>query len=275
MANNRLLPYQFAPGLTADGTRIETALRKIVELYNDIPPSLVERRWFPTHRVWHHAPGYHWTGALAEYTKMPWMDALNGISACASKQPADPAAIQNVERVKSCAVPGIVLSETMSTQGLLTWEVSFHTTAPTILSCATWFAEFFDAPDKNNWTVIATGEPLADVTFQVCVDDGWDLDSRKKLRQEALVYRVPSNVWDNTEFPGVASPWTGLPVVTSIMTFKAVTLDQFVLIPEYSRVRIQCTIPVYDGWLTTWGSGNEPANKNLWTVHLEMWEPTR
>lgn len=277
MANNRLLPYQFAPGLTADGTRIETALRKIVELYNDVPPDLILRRWFPTHRVWHHAPGYHWTGLAAEYTRMPFMDARNGTYACASKEPATESAIQNVERVKSCAVPGIVVAEaTVSTQNLLTWEVAFHTTAPTILSAATLFAEFdYGSVSKNDWRTDPGGVPTADVTFQVCVDDGWDLDNRKKLRQEALAYSIPSDTWDNTYAPMTPSPLTGLPNFLTTMTFKAVTLNQLVLIAEYSRVRIQCTIPVYPAATTTWGTGNEPPNKNLWTVHLEMWEPTR
>lgn len=56
MSSNRLLPYQFAPGLDASPTRIEQSLLKLAELYDDVPAEFMQRRWSPSHMLWGFSP---------------------------------------------------------------------------------------------------------------------------------------------------------------------------------------------------------------------------
>ena len=277
MATNRLLPYQFAKGLSAAPTRIETALRKLVATFNDVPPDLIARRWTPTHRV------ARSTGTPLQVSNLlPWMTASN-VQACTGRQPGDADAVLNDQRAKSTGVPGIVILRNSTAGELYTWEVTFKTTRPTMLSSATLFAEY-NAYYLNQWKNGAApapptktpNDPANDFTFQICVDDAWDATNRRKLRQEALVYQTSAQTYENSP-NGVAawvlSPQPVIPETLSSPTFKAVTMDPLVLLPELATVRVQVTFPVYSGYNSTWNTYGPGGN--TWTVHLELWECTQ
>ena len=166
---------------------------------------------------------------------------------------------------------------------LYTWEVTFKTTRPTMLSSATLFAEY-NAYYLNQWKNGAApapptktpNDPANDFTFQICVDDAWDATNRRKLRQEALVYQTSAQTYENS--PDGAPAWalTTQPVIPETLaapTFKAVTMDPLVLLPELATVRVQVTFPVYSGYNSTWNTYGPGGN--TWTVHLELWECTQ
>jgi len=259
---NRLLPQQFAAGTDISGTRIEQALAALVGVYNDVPADLVKRRWCPSHI----SAGYSPSQEIGVTTprQLPWLDGL-GISAVL--QP--PATFPPQQRVKSCAVEGLTVSS------LYTWEIAFGNARPVIVTSLSMFAEALaTGPFDNPWQDIGPVAPADDFTFQMAVDDAWDIENRRKLKQEMLLWKMRSDAFafnpstqplpaDTIQPPHPVGVWDG----------HCLTPTPLVLLPPYARSRVQMTIPMYNPGVSTWGS--RPWKGNAWSLHVEVLEPTR
>lgn len=272
MKSNRLLPYQFGKGITADFTRVEKALLALTDAYNDVPAGLVQRRWSPSWLSWGYAPD--WT-VLPE--KLPYMRCLNNTSAASAKQP--PTTYTNPERVKSCDAPGITPNGT--DQDLLTWEISWVASRPTIIAAVAVFAECNGTHYNNDWVYGAappsgfvTGAGTEDFTLQLCVDDGWCMEDRRKLRQESLIYQSESTAF--TFCKSIAPVDTASPPhpVGAFMG-QGVHAETYVLVPAGGRVRVQWTIPKYAGATKTSWDVNTPQAYNVWNLCAQVWEATQ
>lgn len=278
--SNRVLPHQFAPGNTADFTRIEQALLKLTDTFNDVPPEFVQRRWSHNSLVWGYSPP---NDALPN--ELPFMRCLNSNTAFAPIEPPTMADIKNLQRVKSCYVPAIAPNG--GSQDLLTWEVSWTCARPTIVAGFTVAAEArFSAlattPYNNFWVYGAgapaplPGTPVTDYTVQVCIDDGFDLTNRKRLRQEMLVYNTRADAFHF--YPAAALPGgldTMQPAHPSGTAWDGTLIDveQLVMVPAGARVRAMLTIPLYnDALYAQWGAN--PQAFNVWTCTAQVWEAT-
>lgn len=273
MKSNRLLPYQFGKGNTADFTRVEKSLLALVDNFNDLPPDLMRRRWSPSWATWGYAPD--WT-VMPEL--LPFMRCLNNVTARAVLQP--PTTFTNPERVKSCDAPGITPNGT--DQDLLTWEVAWVASRPIIIAAVAVFAESNGSHYNNNWVYGARhpdgfteGSGTEDYTLQVCVDDGWDMENRKKLRQESLIYQTPSN--DFEFFPSAAVvPDTASPAhPVGVFQGFGVHAETYVLVPAGGRVRVQWTIPKYAAANKSSWSKDTPQAFNVWNLCAQIWEATQ
>lgn len=276
--SNRLLPHQFAPGNTADFTRVEQALLKLTDTFNDVPPEFVQRRWSHNTLVW----GYSPPNDVAP-NELPFLRCINSPTSFSALQPPTTADIKNLQRVKSCYVPAIMPNN--GSQDLMTWEVSWSNAKPTILSGLSLAAEaVFSAlavtPYSNFWLFGAAspapGTPVDDFTVQVCVDDGFDLMNRKRLRQEALVYNTKASAF--YFYPTNALP-AGLDTMQpahpsgEAWDGAVVDIEQLVLIPAGARVRVLVTIPLYNNVnYAQWGAS--PQAGNVWSCTAQIWEAT-
>lgn len=284
MSSNRLLPYQFAPGLDASPTRIEQSLLKIAELYDDVPPEFVQRRWSPSHMLWGFSP------PSVQPAGTPYLDYYN--AGTNTEQPVSGSQITNPYRCKSCYVEG--LGAPPDEGYLLTWEVTVLASHPMIISSLVVMAGLINGATStytNPWLYGADpppgkgiGTPTEDFSLQVCISDGWDLENRKKLRQESLIYQTPSKAFkfspagipaalfsaDTTLPPmpleggsGEPTKWNGF----------AVMADALVLVPVGARMIFQWTIPWYGtANRSTWG--HDPELHNTWNLRALAYSPT-
>lgn len=273
MVTNRLLPQQFAAGLDISGTRIEQGLAKLVEVYNDVPADLVKRRWCPSHVV----AGYSPSNA-AFPRSLPWMGDFNDGSFFSTLE--TPNTLTNPRRVKSYDVP-------QTRDGFrLIWEIAFANSRPVILSALSMFAEWqATGPYVNDWTYgaipptippgLMPGDPTTDFTFGLGVDDAWDIDNRRKLKQEVLLWRMRSDAFFSDPLSNGAA--NDMQPVHPIGTWQAQALcpTPLVLLPAYSRARVQMVLPTYIAAnRSSWPYQTE-WNGNVWTMHAEILEPTR
>tara|TARA_R110000868_G_scaffold34404_12_gene124287 strand:+ start:1023 stop:1874 length:852 start_codon:yes stop_codon:yes gene_type:complete len=280
VSTNRLLPWQFAPGLDCSATRVEHALLELVALYNDVPADLVNRRWSPSYPSWHVSPE-----VTATPRTLPFMSAVNNTATGTSSVATNAfSTFQNPYRAKSNAVPSLVPGITYNSTDLLTWEVSLSCSRPTIIGSVWCMAERqATGAYTNNWIYGAVpppdkvvGAPTTDFTMQACVSDGWDLENRKKLRQEALVWRMRSDAFAFSRSAGVAADTIVPAHPIGLFRGFGVAACPLVLVPAQGRVRVQFTIPRYgidaasSDLLSTWGF--YPNGKNVWTLGLQMWE---
>lgn len=272
MATNRLLPYQFGDGNTVDATRIETAFEKLVELYNDVPADLIRRRWTPSEMIWGINPFD--LNEVGSYTGnpyfIPFLRSYNTVNWQDTVQPVE--SYQNPQRVKSARFDGVL---NPPNSDLLTWEVSFAPSRPVIIGYLAVFAEYqATGPYTNDWDLFTGGKGF---TLQVTVDDAWDVENRKKLRQESLIYNTESGAFrfnpSDIKPTDTMQPPSPLAAATDrAFNGFAVVADPIVLIPAKARVRFQWTIPlsvVPNSW------GEYPNQGNLWSLCAQVWEATR
>lgn len=269
MSTNRLLSYQFGPGVTLDGTRIEQSLRDLVALYNDVPADLVSRRWSCSPMVWGFSP-------TQTMSTVPFLSELN-FPAPATPDPVTAAQIKNPYRVKSTAFPG----QTTADDSLI-MEVTFSPLRPVIIGGLTLLAERKSTGAFTNiWEYGAAppdgknpGDPCEDVTLQVCVSDGWDIENRKKLRQEALLYKTRSDAFLANIAVTVPGASTILPTLLPWDGF-ALDVTPVVLVPAGARVHFIVTIPIYfSATASTWPV-DLPWRGNAWNLHAQIFEATR
>lgn len=288
---SRRQTYQFAKGTTADATRIETSLDEVIALWNGVPDNALARQFVRTKRVFHWAPAQWFNQANGSFN-LPFMAFLVNdqsrtpgyVTVGVPRQP-----YVNAQRVKSIyAGPlinptfgrSLVSPDVFFTNTYFTLELSWLLPRATVLSRATVLAEANAGLMYDNRWKYGNGSPSRDVTFQVCVDDAFDTNNRKRLRQEALIYTQPSNIYDNLPGDGVSPPPdTLLPPIGSLSSQswvgKVVDCSPLVALPEQARVRTQLTIPCYgDPADASWGDAN-PWLHNTWTVELELWERVR
>lgn len=283
MSSNRLLPYQFAPGLDASPTRIEQSLLKIAELYDDVPPEFVQRRWSPSHMLWGFSP------PSVQPAGTPYLKSTN-VTFNYNFEPKN-SQITNRYRCKSCYVNG--LSVPFSEGELLTWEVTVLASHPMIVGSFVvmagrilaegssytnpWLYSFNPPPGQEQ------EDPTQDFTLQVCISDGWDLENRKKLRQESLIYQTPSKAFKFSPVgipPAFLSADTTLPPMPLNLDGEpvkwdgfAVMADALVLVPAGARMVFQWTIPLYgDAETSTWGAN--PEQHNTWNLRALAYSPT-
>ncbi len=248
---NRLLPAQFAQGVTLDGSRIGATRDRLIELLNTLPPDLVAARWCPTHIAQSFLPSQKSGGApTGSLPFMPWLNDNNRKCPLAGQVPTNAQLAQNTQRAKSVAVPFPV-----TTANLYIWETSFFVERPSILAALTLFAEDVQDPYLNKWlygtsppTGKSAGQATDDVSLQICVDDLYQSSDRKRLKQEAVLFNYDTaqmlfNTQDCSAISDTAKP--GLAGTTKVFNGKAIRLTPYILLPEYSRVRIQLTIPNY------------------------------
>lgn len=276
MSSNRLLPYQFAPGLDASPTRIEQSLLKIAELYDDVPPEFVQRRWSPSHMLWGFSP------PSVTMAGNPYLQWYNGSGPN----------VTNPYRCKSCFVDG--LSDGQDEGYLLTWEVTVLASHPMIIGSFVVMAGTINGATStynNPWVYAADpppghniGEPTEDFTLQVCISDGWDLENRKKLRQESLTFQTPSKAFKFSPAgipPALLSADTTMPPMPLELVSGeptkwngfAVMADALVLVPVGARMVFQWTIPWYGVFLrSTWGF--HPYRHNTWNLRALAYSPT-
>lgn len=269
MSSNRLLPYQFAPGLDASPTRIEQSLLKLAELYDDVPAEFMMRRWSPSHMLWGFSPP---SVSVAGNPYLKWYNP--GSSAT------------NPYRCKSCFAEG--LGDPPNEGYMLTWEVTALASHPMIIGSLVVMALKGVGHYNNQWLYGAepppgyeTGEPTRDVSLQVCISDGWDLENRKKLRQESLTYQMRSDAF--WFCPGSMPPVNTDPTLPSFPQNSegdetawdgfAVMADALVLVPVGARMVFQWTIPWYGEFNTsTWGQ--YPFRHNTWNLRALAYSPT-
>ena len=272
MKSNRLLSQQFAGGNTLDGTRIEHALQDLAAKFNAVPADLVGRRWSPSQMVWGLTPSLRSDPVLLQ-----WLDGINDTSLPGAATLQPPTSFQNVQRVKSCGLDSV---GEMSDFGQQCMEVTFATAEPTIIGSMAVLAEV-QADYPNDWTYGVApppghiaGEFTNDFTLQVTVADAWDLENRKKLRQESLLYRLPSNAF---LFSAAAIPAdTGLPAHPLGLMFngRALLPSPLVLVPAGSRVVLQWTLPAYAfPDRASWPPA--AAQGNVWSLCAQVWRATR
>lgn len=287
MATNRLLPHQFGPGITLDGTRIEQALRALIDKYNDVPADLVLRRWSPSPMVWGFTPA----GQLALPAALP-SPFLPEVNTTAGAVFEPPTTIYNPYRVKSLMYPGVESGDVVSRS----WEVSFVPGRPVLVGSLTLLAEYQTkgAWMRNRWLyeagAAAFGEvnntPCKDITLQTCISDGWDVENRKKLHQESLVFEVRSDAFKNQADGFVPAQTTQPPHPAALLfpvppdvpgVFRGFIVEgmPMVLVPAGARVHFILTIPEYaDATASTWDIKN-PDVDNAWNLHAQIWEATR
>jgi len=253
---NRIIGPQFGDGITLDGSRIQAARDELIALVNSLPPDLVAARWSPTLIALGFMPSIS-TGAAPPPTgSLPFMGAINDFAGTAALQKPTPP-IPNQERVKSCDVAAITFAGG-TTGDLLTWETSVFIERPTILAAATLFAEDSDLTYNNTWlygdqppTGESWGAPTHDVTLQVCVDDLYQGFDRKRLKQEAVTFNYDTAQFKFNTQNCAAGLDTMKPqyrpnaVAGKPFNGKAIRLTPYILLPEYSRLRLQWTIPQY------------------------------
>ncbi len=270
MNTNRLTPHQMAIGNTADATRIEQCLMRLAELYDDVPPEFVQRRWSPSPLVWGFTPPQQ--GLFSASFGLPFLPNTHGAT-FGGKPTCNP------QRVKSCAAPGLIAAEHR------TWEVSCLFSRPKIIGSLAVFAEVcgpvFPSRPKNEWLYGATppapfdaNDPTQDFTLQVCISDGWDLENRKKLRQESLTYQTRSDAFKYSQRAISGAP-TALPKSphNSKWAGFAVTTQALVLVPAGARVIFQWTIPQYAvATDSTWPV--DPRTGNVWSLNALCYSPT-
>lgn len=275
MSSNRLLPYQFAPGLDASPTRIEQSLLKIAELYDDVPAEFMQRRWSPSHMLWGFSPP---SVTMAGNPYLKWYNPNSSAT--------------NPYRCKSCFAEG--LGDPPNDGYMLTWEVTALASHPMIISSLVVMAGRINSATStylNPWVYggepppgYSAGDPTQDFTLQVCISDGWDLENRKKLRQESLTYQTQSSAFKFSPTgipPAFLSADTTLPPMpieavsgepTKWNGF-AVMADALVLVPVGARMVFQWTIPWYGNDLrSTWGY--YPWRKNTWNLRALAYSPT-
>ena len=283
MSSNRLVPWQFGPGVTADATRIEQAIAALVALYDDVPPEFVQRRWSPSTLVWGFTPPL----AVVPDTRprFPFLEAIND-TAQASATPQGLTTFRNPQRVKSSAVPAIDVVALGPTRNLLTWETTIGVTRPCIVAATSVFAEHQvgragNISYINNWVYGAgavapavPGQPTTDFTLQCCVSDGWDLENRRKLRQESLLWRMRSDAFAYSP-AGIAGTDGMVPFhpIGNFLGF-ALTPAPLILVPAGARIVFQFTIPLYSPTnFSTWDV--RPDLGNVWSLNGLVFHPTR
>lgn len=281
MSSNRLLPYQFAPGLDASPTRIEQSLLELARLYEDVPADLVKRRWSPSPLLWGFSPPQVTPGGS------PYLEEYN--YAFSGTNPISHSQLTNTYRAKSTQVDGISFEDYPVGGGLLTWEVTMLASHPMIIGSLVVMAGFLYAnlsPYQNIWKYGVNpppghteGQPTQDFTLQVCISDGWDLENRKKLRQESLTYKMRSDAFNFTSAYSAPNDPTQppMPVDEGLHHINwdgfAVMADALVLVPVGARVVFQWTIPRYpDPDNSTWGA--DPTKGNTWNLRALTYSPT-
>jgi len=283
MSSNRLLPYQFAPGLDASPTRIEQSLLELAKLYDDVPADLVRRRWSPSPLLWGFSPpsvGVNGSPYLEEYNY-----SFSGTNPISHSQ------LTNTYRTKSTQVDGITFEDYPISGGLLTWEVTMLASHPMIIGSFVVMAGLL-TPELSNYlnswrygVVPPAGhsfaQPTQDFTLQVCISDGWDLENRKKLRQESLTYKMRSDAFDFSPagVPSAGSDPTKPPFPSDALRHPvnwngfAVMADALVLVPVGARIVFQWTIPRYpEANNSTWGL--DPTKGNTWNLRALTYSPT-
>lgn len=278
MSSNRLLPYQFAPGLDASPTRIEQSLLELAKLYDDVPADLVRRRWSPSPLLWGFSP------AQVDSGGEPYLPGYNFVSG--GTNPVSLNQITNPYRCKSCHVDGI---DTIVDGSLLTWEVTMLASYPMIIGSFVVMAGALYcplSPYENFWKYGTTppsghveNEPTQDFTLQVCISDGWDLENRKKLRQESLTYRMRSDAFNFTDINSPHNDPTKPPMPLDDDGHPinwdgfAVMANALVLVPVGARIVFQWTIPHYNILTrSTWGA--HPIRGNTWNLRALTYSPT-
>lgn len=281
MSSNRLLPYQFAPGLDASPTRIEQSLLELAKLYDDVPADLVRRRWSPSPLLWGFSP------PQVTPNGSPYLEEFN--FSFSGTNPISHDQLTNTYRAKSTEVDGITFEGYPTGGGLLTWEVTMLASHPMIIGSLVVMAGFLYAnlsPYQNYWRYGITpppghaeNEPTQDFTLQVCISDGWDLENRKKLRQESLTYKMRSDAFNFTSIYSTPSDPTQPPMPMDEELHHinwdgfAVMADALVLVPVGARVVFQWTIPRYpDPDNSTWGT--DPTKGNTWNLRALTYSPT-
>lgn len=292
LPSNRRLPSQWTDGNTIDATRIEACLQQLIEDFNDVPADCVGRRWSPSWPVWGMAPAnlpfvspfaFSW----ARSRRLPFLSAVNSVynSAVFLQQPPS---YTNPQRVKSCGVPTIdpTLAADDLTGDLLTWEVSWVCNRPTLIGSLAVLAEWQSGgPYQNDWVYgaafpvlppgLANGDATTDFTLQCCVDDAWDVQNRRKLRQESLIFKMRSDAFQFFGQGGADTILPARPVSNGSFAGFAVRSNPLILVPTGGRVRMQWTVPLYKDAdsldVSTWGPN--PMAKNLWSLACQLWSP--
>jgi len=209
-----------------------------------------------------------------------------------SDQPVTSAQITNPYRAKSCQVVGLDSTINPADTGyLLTWEVTMLASYPMIIGSFVVMAGLLPAQLSNYINPWLYGidppngfnfaDPTQDFTLQVCISDGWDLENRKKLRQESLTYQMRSDAF---KFSPAGLPAAGSDPTVPSMPLNggrnsiswdgfAVMADALVLVPVGARVVFQWTIPWYgDANRSTWGL--HPERGNTWNLRALTYSPT-
>ena len=215
--------------------------------------------------------------------KLPWLSDLNSDAGSLVQPPTTALGfpITNRWRAKSTVVP--IASSPPTSQSTLMMEVTLLASHPMIVGDFTVLAERrATGPYTNNWTYGAAPPagktalgPTDDFTLQVCVSDAWDLENRKKLRQESLVYQIRSDAFAFSP-AGIAGAADVILPTHPVGVFDgfAVAAMPLILVPAGGRVLFQWSIPVYTNTdQATWGAS--PWAGNAWNLSARVWSPTR
>ncbi|CAB4161935.1 hypothetical protein UFOVP777_12 [uncultured Caudovirales phage] len=266
MPSTRLLPEQFAAGLTLDGTRISRNIEEAEKL-RSVPPHLTERRFMPSWLVWGYSPD-----RTATPQELPWMREKNSIDVSGTYPTPT---LYNEYRHKGVYTPGIVLT---GSSNYYTWEVSFQSTTPTYLTrLACWLAT--DIVYNNTLVYGAPTPPtkvladyLSDMTFQVFVDDLLDPEARTRTSVEAGSFQADLGTAKIVSVAGAVADTMQPPHPIGAQV-DGVCLDVQcqVLLPP-GRVRIALTLPRYDSAVYTTSWGDIPWQNAVWSINAKISE---
>lgn len=226
------------------------------------------------------------TAALDPNTnyKLPWLDEINSDAGSLVQPPTAALGfpLSNVWRAKSTVVP--IASSPPSVFRTLMMEVTLLASHPMIIGDFTVMAELNNGGTafRNPWRYGAAPPagktalgPADDFTLQVCISDAWDLENRKKLRQESLIYQMRSDAFAFSASGAGGALDVILPThPQGAFNGFAVAAMPLILVPAGGRVLFQWSIPVYTTVdEATWGPS--PWAGNAWNLSTRVWSPTR
>lgn len=258
---------QFSNRIGIAGSKIDRALRDLVDRYNNLQPQDMGKRWVICQRVGGYSPQY---GAVPGATAtLPWLGVHN-----ANTQVANLTPVLNPYRLKGTFNTDIPTpNDGNPAHGdQLAWTTSFYTDVPVRIMAlnVTMVTDGTDyyvnpwvygaAPPPNK----ATGQPLNDFYLDLSIDDRFYTSNRFKTEAEVRVTLADMKQFDKIGFNG--------------STQKVVNIDLRNLdirVPQFSRIRLALVIPVYNtlyvsGWNTDklGGSTHAPTQNQVysWTL---------
>ncbi len=298
MPSNRLVPQQFAAGLTVDATRMEQDLKALAARLNAPVPADLARRWVMTHLSTGYLPD---TLAPDRVTKLPWLPAYNAapMATTGAQQPVT--VFQNPWRQKGIQQPGIDPTTIPGTliplplparysvaQDIWSWEVSWVQNGPCLLD--TWTLTLAtDTCYPNTFTYgvnpppgKVAGDPVDDIVLQVEVDSALNDRNRQATLVPVLLRDFKANEY---EISTQVSTQDMLPAMNNghVPVGLCIQVHARQPIPENSRVRLIISIPRYPTFaetdppnttpvdMSSWGA--HPWRTAVWSSHLTLLEP--
>lgn len=254
---------QLSKGTTVDGSRIDDGLDEMVDHFNRIPVGDIKTRYMPSTFVMGWSPQDPSVADTYPIT-FPWMRAINDPSDIASNSPGLESDIQNRQRLKGYAVPGIFSDRPAATDSngvQYIWTTSLFFKNSVTVDSIYLLMTADDADVANtynaNWTWpgtlpvsalppgVTAGDSATDMSITLHVDHIYKTEERSLNAVEIQKRNfkiVSQKIRNTTGAPSSAMTpaYPGGNIEGHYSKIKANTP-----IPERSRVRLSVCIPDY------------------------------